>query len=1042
MFSRFFIMRPIFATVLSLVIMLAGIMAIKGLPVAQYPDIIPPQVNVSATYMGASPEVIAETVAAPLEQEINGVDGMLYMNSTSSSAGSMSIAVTFAVGTDPDQATINVNNRVQAALSSLPEDVRRQGVTVTKKSSNMLQVVVMTSPDGRYDTLFISNYALVNVIDELRRIPGVGDAMLFASQDYAMRVWLQPDKMAQLGVTPSDIIAAIKEQNMQFAAGRIGQLPLAEATELSFMVNTKGRLTTPQEFADIILRVEEDGSTLKLGSVTRVELGAKDYNFRGKLNGKPSTPIGIFLAPGANALETAKRVESTMEELSKRFPEGVSYEIPYNTTKFVEVSIDEVVKTLLEAMVLVFIVIYLFLQNWRATLIPCFAVPVSVIGAFAGMYLLGFTINTLTLFGLVLAIGLVVDDAIIVLENVERIMAEERLPVKQATIKAMQEVTSPIVATVLVLCAVFVPVAFAGGLAGEMYKQFAITIAVSMTISGLVALTLSPALCALLLSSEHRKPNRFFRWFNNWFERVTERYTAGVVFLIKHSVLALVLFAGLCGVTWHLFNIVPGALVPDEDQGYVMAMVVLPDGSALSRTEEVVDRLAAAAFKDPAVGNVTAFAGYDAVSGTTKPNTGFAWITLKSWKERPTPDLSSYALVGRLFQFGANYTEGVTIAFNPPPISGMSTTGGFEVYLQNRGGGDSKELAGMVQKLVQAAQKRPELSGVSSTFSASSPQLYVELDRNKAKALGVPITELFATMQSMFGSYYVNDFNKFGRTFMVMVQADAQFRDRPEDLTKVYVRSNKGEMIPLASLITVKRTTGPEVVERFNVFPGAKIVGAPAEGYSSSQALVAMEELAAEVLPAEYTLGWTGSAYQERLTGDTTMMVFGLGLLMVFLILAAQYERWSLPLAVIMIVPFAMFGAMAATWLRGLANDVYLQVSLVTLIGLAAKNAILIVEFAMIQLHEGKGIVDSVVEAAKLRFRPIIMTSLAFILGVVPLAISTGAGSSSRHAIGTGIIGGMLAATFIATFFIPLFFCLIMRVSQRFGKKNSVEEGR
>ncbi|MFI3271465.1 MAG: efflux RND transporter permease subunit [Pseudomonadota bacterium] len=1043
MFSRFFILRPIFATVISLIIVLAGIMSIKGLPVAQFPEILPPQVEVTATYTGATAEVIAATVAAPLEQEINGVEDMIYMNSVSSGpAGSLTIVVSFEIGTDPDMATINVNNAVQAALTSLPTEVCNYGVTVEKKSSSMLQVLAMASPDGRYDTIYLSNYALINVIDELKRLEGVGDAMLFAPQDYAMRIWLRPDIMAQLGVTPMEVAAAIQEQNLQFAPGRIGQYPLTEAVDMTFTVATKGRLSDPEEFREIILRVNDDGSTLKLGDVARVELGAKDYNFSGKLNGQPIVPIGIYLSPGANALDTAELVSETLERMKQNFPEGVDYEIPYDTTDFVRVSIEEVIHTLFEAMVLVFLVIYLFLQNWRATIIPCLAVPVSIIGTFAGMYVLGFTINTLTLFGLVLAIGLVVDDAIVVLENVERIMAEEHLPVEEATIKATAEVTSPIIATVLVLCAVFVPVAFTGGMAGEMYKQFAITIAVSMAISGFVALTLSPALCRLLLKPHHNdKPMFLFRWFNTFFDAVTTGYTAGVKFFIKRSLVGLAIFGVLCFGTWDLFQKIPTGLVPNEDQGAVFGLTFLPDATSLDRTTEVMDRFNEMVTNDPSVKMSLAFAGFDLITGTSKSNAGTVFITLHPWDQRKTPDLAADALIGKIFGSSNNYPEGVVLAFSPPPIMGMSTTGGFEGYIQNRGGASSQELAAAMSKVVAAANQRPELTGVTTTFAASVPQLYVEVDRNKAKVLGVAISDLFVTMQAMFGTYYVNDFNMLGRTFMVLMMAEAEYRDRADDLTNIHVQSNKGEMIPLSSLVTINRTLGPEVVERFNIFPAAKIIGGPAPGYSSGQALLAIQEVVNTELSTDYTLGWTGSSYQEQLTGDTTTVVFALGLLMVFLILAAQYERWSLPLAVIMIVPFAIFGAMAATYMRGLSNDVYLQVSLVTLIGLSAKNAILIVEFAMQQIHEGKGIVEGVVEAARLRCRPIVMTSMAFILGVVPMAISTGAGSASRHALGTGIIGGMLVATFVATFFIPMFFCLIMRMSTMFSGSSKEHKG-
>ncbi len=1029
--SSFFLRRPIFSTVVSLIIVLAGLVAMRALPIAQFPNIIPPEVLVTTAYPGASPEVIAETVAAPLEQQINGVDNMLYMRSTSAGDGSISISVVFAVGTNPDQATINVNNKVQSALTTLPEEVRRQGVTVAKKSSNFLQVLTLDSPNGRYDTIFISNYALVNVLDELKRLQGVGDAVIFGSKDYSIRIWLRPDKLAQLKLTPGDVAAAVREQNAQFAAGRIGQEPTNAPVEINYMVTTKGRLTTPEEFENIILRSEPDGSTLRLKEVARVELGARDYGFIGKHNGNPTVPLGVFLAPGANALDTAERVNARLNELSKNFPEGITYGVPYDTTAFVRISIHEVVKTLGEAMILVFLVVFLFLQNFRATLIPCLAVPVSIIGTFAGMYALGFSINTLTLFGMVLSIGIVVDDAIVVLENVERIMRTEGLEPFEATAKAMSEVTGPVVAIVLVLCAVFVPVAFLGGLTGEMYKQFAITIAVSVVISGIVALTLTPSLCILLLRTGHREPAKFFRMFNAWFEKVTSRYSSGVGFLLRRPGLALGLFALLCGTAFWLFRIVPGGMLPDEDQGFIIAANIMPDGTALNRTLVLSSAMDAMNLKDDAVAGMVTFTGYDALTGANRSSFATSFVTLKPWDQRTKPGQSSFDLVKRIFGRGMGMPGGLSLAFNPPPISGMSTTGGFEGYLQSRGEGDSKALAAMTSKLLAAAGKRPELAGLSTTFGASVPQLHVSLDRDKVKAQNVSISSIFEVMQSTFGAYYVNDFNKFGRTFRVMLQSEADFRDRPEDLRDVFVRSNKGEMIPLPALVDVSQSSGPEVMERFNVFPAAKIMGAPAPGFSSGQALAAMEAVVQETLPAEYTLAWSGSSYQEKATGGTSSLVFVLGIVMVFLILAAQYEKWTLPLAVVLAVPFAMFGAILAAWLRGMNNDIYFQVALVTLIGLAAKNAILIVEFAMLRLKAGRSLDEAAMEAARLRFRPIIMTSLAFVLGCVPLAISVGAGANSRHAIGTGVIGGMLGATFIAPLFIPLFFKLIMSLGER-----------
>jgi len=1027
MISKFFIDRPVFASVLSIVIVLAGLVSMRVLPISQYPQIVPPEVIVSATYPGATAETVAATVAAPLEQQINGVERMIYMQSTSTGSGTMSLTVTFEIGTNPDQNAINVNNRVQRALPLLPGEVSRQGLVVQKRSTSILQVITMSSPGDRYDTIYISNFALVNVLDELRRLPGVGDASLFGASDYSMRIWLRPDKLAQYNLTPADVAAVVREQNQQFAAGRFGEEPMNRPQVFTYSVTTPPRLVDRTQFEDIIIRSEENGGALRLKDVARVELGALTYGFSGTFNGSPAVPIAVYLQPGANAIEVAAAVKETMERISKRFPVGLRYDIPFDTTRFVEVSIEEVAITFAEAIALVVLVVFLFLQSVRAMIIPVIAIPVSIIGTFAGMYVLGFSINLLTLFGLVLAIGIVVDDAIVVLENVERIMSTEGKGPREAAIQAMQEVTGPVIAIVLVLCAVFIPVSFLGGLAGELYRQFAVTIAVSVVISGIVALTLTPALAALLLKPAHGPPWRPFVWFNRSFAWLTARYSDGVGFLLRRAVLGCLGFVLVLGAVFALFQRVPGSLVPAEDQGYVFMVTVLPPAAAISRTREVTKDATAALMKNPAVAHVVTFSGFDLLSRALKTNSGISFVTLKDWSERKDPKDDARNVAPGLAAINANFRDGVVVGFNPPPIIGISITGGFEFFLQDRSGGPLGGLAEAANKVVAAANQRPELRGVQTTFSASVPQYRTDVDRDKARALGIPINVIFETMQSSFGSLYVNDFSLYGRTYRVSLSSESDFRESPDDLRHVFVRSDSGAMVPLNELVTFTRILGPDTVDRFNIFPAAKILGGPAPGYSSGQAIAAMQDVVAKTLSNDFTVGWIGSAYQELATRGSGQLGFAFGLIMVFLILAAQYERWSLPLAVLTAVPFAVLGALVAIWLRGLDNDVYFQIGLVTLIGLAAKNAILIVEFASQRHRQGHSVYDAAMEAARLRFRPIIMTSLAFILGVLPLAISTGAGSASRHSIGTGVIGGMVAATFIAILFVPLFFRLLTR---------------
>ena len=1048
-----FLRRPVLSAVISILITLVGALAMKALPIAQYPDLVPPTVNVSVSYPGASAETIAATVLAPLEVNINGVENMLYMTSTAASgSGSGSINVYFSLGTNPDMALVNVNNKVNLAQTLLPEEVRRQGVTVVKRSPAMLQAFAYYSPDGRYDEVYIHNWMQINVVDELKRVPGVGDCSVFGSMSYSMRIWLQPDKLAKYGLTVGEVAQAIQDQNSQYAPGRLGDMPSPSSTQLTWQIDTEGRLVTPEQFGEIIVRTGEDSAMLRLKDVARIELGGQDYSVGSRYNGMAARMGAVYLLPGANAIATGDLVLARLEEIAKTLPDGMAYKVVVDTNDFVMESIKEVISTLVEAMILVFIVVYVFLQNWRATLIPCIAVPVSIIGTFAGMYALGYSINTLTLFGMVLAIGIVVDDAIVVLENVERIMSSEHLPPKEATAKAMNEVTAPVIAIVLVLCAVFIPVSFMGGLAGQMYKQFAITISVSVVLSGIVALTLTPSLCALLLKphAHDYKPPRAFTWFNYAFGRVTHRYLRAVRFIKDSGLRAMILFGVMVVAIVWLLKVVPGGLVPNEDQGYILGMAILADGASQHRTTAVTDTLSDFVLKDPSVDGIATINGMDITSMAVKSNYGTFFATLKPWDQRKGPGMSADDLTKKVMAVTMMQPEAVVLGFSPPPISGMSTTGGFEGYIQMRGNGTIYDLekeanavvAEATAKKADGTPKYPAIGSVQNLFSTGAPQLYANLDRERCKDMGVSVSDVFTAMGATFGTTYVNDFNYMGRTFQVRMQSEAAYRMLPESLNDVFVRNDKGEMIPLTAVMTLERRTAPQVMERYNVFPAAHIMGNPADGYSSGQALEAMERAANAVLPNDFSLGWVGSALQEKLASANTTIIFVLALVMVFLILAAQYESWSLPLAVLTAVPFGVFGALVATWMRDLSNDVYFQVALVTLVGLAAKNAILIVEFAVESWRDGRSLDVAAMQAARLRFRPIVMTSLAFILGCVPLAISSGAGANSRHAIGTAVIGGMLAATCIATLFVPYFFKAIMQLSLKLQGKKDPNEGK
>ena len=1027
MSSRFFIERPVFAAVMSIVIVLAGLVALRILPIAQYPEIAPPVVTITATYPGASAETLATTVAAPIEEQLSGVENLLYFQSSSSSNGQTTITATFEVGTDIDKATFNVNNRVQLATPRLPDEVRRNGVVVAKRSMSFLLVVALTSPKGTFDQLFLSNYATQNVLDEIKRVPGVGDVIIFGARDYSMRLWLQPDKMARLGVTTGDIAAAVNAQNAQFAAGKIGADPAPKGQQLVYTVTARGRLVEPEQFGEIIVRAGSGGATLRLKDVARIELGAQSYDASNSANGRPAIALAVFLASGANALDVGDGVKAKIAELEReRFPADVDTIVPYDTTRFVSASIKEVTTTAIEAAIIVLLVVFVFLQTWRATLIPMLAVPVSLIGTFAGLWLAGFSINTLTLFAMVLAIGIVVDDAIVVLENVERLIREEKMAPLPAAIEAMREVSGAVIGIVLVLCAVFVPVAFLGGIAGTLYRQFAVTVTIAVVISGTVALTLTPALCALLLKPEHgQRSERFFAPFNRFVDWMRRRFMRGVDLVLHHRPLSLLAFALLIAGAAFLFTRVPGSFVPNEDQGFIIAVAALPDGATLERTEKSTEQMRQMMKDNAALENIFIVNGFDLIGGGTKPNSATMFLPMKPWDQRRQ---SSQALAAEFSGKGFMLGDGIAFAFNPPPILGLGQAGGFELFVQSRQNTDPQALAQVTNDFIAALRARPELEGLNTFFRPTVPQLRVEVDREKALALGVSTTDVFSALQAQMGSLYVNDFNKSGRTYRVTMQADAAYRSRPEDIGAIHVRSaTSGQMVPLKALISVSTLIGPEQIERYNSYVAAKVLGNTKAGFSSGEGIAAVEAVARQVLPPGYTFEWTAQAYQEKRTGSASVFAFGFALVMVYLILSALYERWGVPLAVVLAVPFALTGALLAVFLRGMNNDIYFQIGLVVLIGLAAKNAILIAEFAMQGMEAGKSALDAALEAARLRFRPILMTSLAFVMGVLPLVLATGAGAAARQSMGTGVFGGMIVATFVAPLFVPLFFSLLAR---------------
>jgi len=1029
MFSRFFIERPIFASVISILIVIAGLISVGALPIAQFPEITPPTVQVSATYPGANAQVVAETVAAPLEQEIIGVEDMIYMSSVSASDGSYTLTVTFEVGTNLDMANVLVQNRVALAEPRLPEEVKRQGVSSNKKSPNIILIASLSSPDGKYDELFMSNYATLNIRDTLSRIPGVGDVTAFPASDYSMRIWLNPQQLKTRRLTTNDVLNAIREQNVQVAAGQIGQPPAPAGQSFQYSVNVLGRLTDIEQFEDIIIKTGDGGSITRLKDVARIELGGKTYNINSRLSGSPSASIAVYQLPGSNALDVSARIHAAMEEMSEYFPEGMEYKIPYDTTVFVENSIKQVYQTLFEAVVLVFLVLFLFLQDWRATLIPAITIPVSLIGTLAVMLAMGFSLNMLTLFGIILAIGIVVDDAIVVVESTVTHM-QRGLSAKEAAIKAMSEVSGPIVATTLVLLAVFIPAAFLPGITGQLYQQFALTIAVATVFSSINALTLSPALAALVLRLPPEKKNIFFHAFDKFFAVIENVYTALVETFVRKTTIALIIAFGLAVYTGVQFSRLPAGFLPTEDQGYMLVHVQLPDASSLERTSRVLDKVDTILKNTDGVKDWVSLGGYSIIDGTASSNNAVVFVTLAPWDDRQTPELQQDVILRTIQGQLISIQESIAYAFLPPAIPGLGVSGGFQFQLEDRGGAGLQELNTMVREMVIDGNAQSGLAGLNSTFRIDVPQLFAEVNRTKAKTLGIPLSEVFGTLQAYLGSAYVNDFNKFGRTWQVIVQADHQYRLQAEDIRKLDVRNESGNMVPIGTLVSVDDIVGPQSILRYNLYPTASITGQAAPGFSSGQALDLMEQLAGNKLPPSMGFEWTGMSYQEKQVGSEAILIFALAIILVFLVLSAQYESWTSPTAVILVVPLAVLGTVVAVMMKGIDNNVYTQIGITLLIGLASKNAILIVEFALAERKNGKTILDAAVDAAKLRFRPILMTSIASIAGFMPLVVASGAGAASQQAIGIAIVGGMIAATIMSLTFTPVFFVVMQRLSE------------
>ena len=1035
MLSAIFIDRPRLAIVISIVTTLAGALAILGIPVAQFPEVVPPQVSVTAVYPGASADVVEATVAQPIEAEVNGVDGMLYMKSTSGNDGSYSLTITFAIGTDPDINTVNVQNRAQLAMAKLPEEVSRQGLSIKKKSSALLLVIGLSSPKETYDALFLSNYATINIIDELARIPGVGDAGIYGPLDYSMRVWLDSSRLTTLSLSPNDIIQAIQSQNLQAAVGRIGAAPVGVDQQFQFTIRTKGRLTDPQEFADIVVRANPDGSIVRLRDVGRVELGAQSSDSYGRLNGSPGAILYVSQAPGANAVAVADGVRAALDRLSDRFPDDLEYKVVYDTTVFVKETIHEVIKTLLEAFALVSIVVFLFLGSLRATLIPIIAVPVSLIGTFAVLLVLGFSANTVSLLALVLAIGIVVDDAIVVVENVEHIMEHENLPPKEATKKAMGQITAPIIAITLVLLSVFVPVGFIPGLTGELYKQFAVAVSVSMLLSAINALTLSPALCGILLKP-HSGPRRGpMRYVLGGIDRLCGGYASIVAWLVRRAVLVLVALAAVVAAIVVLNGRIPSGFLPQEDQGAFFIELQLPEGASTNRTVASAGEVEQILGSVPGVTDVTTVVGFSFLNGLAQSNRAFFVVTLAPFEERLDPDLSVDAILGKVRAATATIREANVLAFSLPPIIGLGTTGGFEYQLQDLAGGTPADLAAAMRGLVFAANQQPELRNVFSTFAANTPQIYLDIDRNKAQTLGVSVSDVFQALQATLGGYYVNDLNLFGRTWQVNIQGETADRSRVTDIYRIYVRNKQGEMVPLRSLAEARLILAPASLTRYNNYRSVTVNGENGPGRSTGEALAAMERISLESLPAGYGYQWTGTAQQEKEAAGKTPIILGLAILFAFLFLVALYESWNIPVPVLLSVTVGLLGALLALLIAGLSNDVYAQIGIVVLIALASKNAILIVEFAKAEREKGVPLFEAAVTGSRLRIRPILMTSFAFILGLLPLVIAEGAGAASRRAVGTAVFGGMIAASIVGIFFIPMLYVVFQWLREKVARQ-------